>query len=377
MARDYYEVLEVGRDASPDDVKKAYRKKALQFHPDRNQGDKEAEEKFKEVSEAYEVLASEEKRKIYDQFGHAGLRGRGYEPNFTDVGDIFSQFSDIFGFGDLFGGMGRRGGGGGRRGGRPGRDLELPLRLEFLEACEGCQKDVQITRADLCVKCNGAGLKEGMTKSTCNTCRGAGQVTQAQGFLRIRTVCPSCGGRGESVPAGAACDGCGGSGRERRTDKLTITVPPGVDTGMQLRLVGKGEVGDPGAPPGNLFVTIEVKPHEVFQREGAHTFCEVRVPYPLMVLGGEVEVATIRGKEMIKVPAGTPSGKVVTLTGKGIEKVNGHGQRGDHHVQLVVEVPTKPSSDEDRLLRELAAAQGVKVNEKGGLKGWFDKLTGA
>lgn len=372
MPRDYYEVLGVARDASGTDVKKAYRKAALKYHPDRNPDNPEAEAKFKEVSEAYEVLSSDEKRRIYDQFGHNGLRGRGFEPNFTDVGDIFQHFSDIFGFGDLFGfGRGR----GGRRGPRRGRDLEYPLRLEFMEAVTGVQKEIAVGRTDHCEPCSGSGLKEGVSKTTCGTCRGAGQVIQAQGFLRIRTTCPACGGKGEMVPDDGSCDDCGGSGRTRREESLTVTIPPGVDTGMQLRLVGKGEVGDPGAPPGNLFVTIEVKPHEMFQREGPHTFVELSVPYPLMVLGGDIDVPTVYGQEPLKVPRGTPSGKVFKIRNMGIEPVNGRGPKGDHHIQLVVDVPTRPSQDEERLLRELAAAQGSSVKEAGFFKKFFDKLT--
>ncbi len=362
MPRDYYDVLGVGRDASGVEIKKAYRKLALQFHPDRNPDDPEAEVKFKEASEAYEVLSNDEKRQVYDRFGHEGLRGSGYEPNFTDAGDIFSAFADIFGFGDMFGG-GR--GGGRRRGPRRGADLEYPLRLDFLEAAHGVRREIEVTRHVHCETCNGNGLKDGRTPSSCNTCGGAGQVIQQQGFLQIRITCPTCGGRGQNVSPEDRCEECKGSGRQRQSEKLTVTVPAGVDTGMQLRLVGKGEVGDPGAPPGNLFVTIQVQPHEVFKRDGPHTYVTIPVPYPVMVLGGDITVPTIDGEETLHVPKGSESGKVFPMPKKGIPRVNGRGPRGDHHVQVVVDVPKQVSEEEEELLRKLADHHDTQVQEKG------------
>lgn len=362
VPRDYYEVLGVAKDASGSDIKKAYRKLALKFHPDRNPDDPEAEVKFKEASEAYEVLSNDEKRQIYDRLGHDGLRGRGYEPNFTDAGDIFSAFADIFGFGDMFGGGGGRGR---RRGPRRGADLEYPMRLTFLEAAHGVKREIEITRHVHCDTCEGTGLKPDRSQSACSTCGGAGQVIQQQGFLQIRMTCPTCGGRGQTVSAEDQCDACGGSGRQRQAFKKMVTVPPGVDTGMQLRLVGEGEVGDPGAPPGNLFVTIQVQPHEVFKRDGPNTYVSIPVPYPVMVLGGDITVPTIDGEESLSIPRGTESGKVFTMARKGIVRVNGRGPRGDHHVQVVVDVPKKINAEEEELLRKLADHHDTQVQEKG------------
>jgi molecular chaperone DnaJ len=367
VARDYYEVLGVSRDASAKDIKKAYRKLALEFHPDRNPDNPEAETRFKEASEAYEVLSNDEKRQIYDRFGHDGLRGRGYEPNFTDASDIFSAFADIFGFGSVFGGrMGGR-----RRGPRRGADLEYPLRLSFLEAAHGTSREIEVSRHVHCDTCEGSGLKPGASPSTCQTCGGVGQVVQQQGFLQIRIPCPACGGQGQTVSPDDRCPACDGSGRQRHAESLEITIPAGVDTGMQLRLVGKGEVGDPGAPPGNLFVTIQVEPHEVFKRDGPETFVSLDVPYPVMVLGGDITVPTIDGEESLHVPRGTQSGKVFKLSQKGIPRVNGRGPRGDHHVQVVVDVPSKVSEEEEELLRKLADLHDNQIQEKGFWKWLF------
>lgn len=361
MARDYYEVLGVGRDADAQTIKKAYRKLALKFHPDRNPDDPEAETRFKEASEAYEVLTNDEKRQIYDRYGHDGLRGRGYEPNFTDASDIFSAFADIFGFGDMF--SGRRGGR--SRGPRRGADLEYPLRVDFLEAAHGTRTEIEVARHTHCETCDGKGLKGDAERRTCQTCGGHGVVMQQQGFLQIRISCPACSGSGNVVAPEDRCEACDGSGRTRTSETLSVTVPAGVDTGMQLRLVGKGEVGDPGAPPGNLFVTIQVRPHEVFRREGPHTFVSIPVPYPVMVLGGEISIPTIDGEDSLTVPAGTESGKVFTQPRRGIQRVNGRGPRGDHHVQVVVAVPKKVSEEEEELLRRLAELQDTQTQEKG------------
>ena len=361
MPRDYYELLGVNRDATEQEIKKAYRKLALKYHPDRNPDDPSAEAKFKEASEAYEVLSTPEKRKIYDVHGHAGLRGQGFEPNFTDPGDIFSAFADIFGFGDLFGGGGR----GRQRGPRRGADLEYPLRIDFLEAAHGCKKEIEVQRHAHCDTCEGSGLKPGAKRTTCQTCGGAGQVIQQAGRMQIRMACPACRGQGKTIAPDAHCEDCSGSGRQRSSEKLSVTIPAGVDTGMQLRLLHKGDIGEPGAPPGNLFVTIQVKPHEVFKRDGPHTYVSIPVPYPVMVLGGEITVPTVDGEESLHVPGGTESGKVFTLNKQGMVRVNGRGPRGDHHVQVVVSVPKKVSDEEKELLRKLAELHDTQIQEKG------------
>lgn len=363
VARDYYDVLGLDKAASGQDIKKAYRKLALKFHPDRNPDDPEAERSFKEAAEAYEVLQDEEKRRIYDQHGHEGLKGRGFDPNFTDFGDIFSAFSDIFGFGDMFGGRGGRGGRG--RGVRPGRDLEVPLSIEFMEAAHGVEKDITVARHVHCGTCNGDGLKPGAKPVQCSTCGGQGQVIQQQGFLRISAGCPTCRGAGKTVSPEDRCDTCRGTGRVRETEELLVKVPEGIDSGMQIRYMGKGEVGDPGAPPGNLFVTIHVKAHELFKREGLDTYCTIPVPYPVMVLGGEVQVPTVYSEEPISVPAGTESGKVFTLRGRGVRPIRGRGSRGNHHVQMVVDVPKTLGTEEDALIRQLAEVQNTEVQDKG------------
>ncbi len=370
MPRDYYDILGIARDASPQDLKKAYRKLALQYHPDRNPDDPEAEAKFKEAAEAYEVLADEKKRQVYDRFGHEGLRGRGFDPNFSDVSDIFSAFGDMFGFGDLFG---FSGGGRGQHQQqvRRGADLEVRLDLEFMEACHGAAKEVTVTRHVHCDTCTGSGLKEGAKRATCRSCGGRGQVVSQQGFLRIRTVCPTCRGTGSTVEPGDRCADCGGLGRQRQSEPIKITVPAGVDTGIQLRLVGKGEVGDPGAPPGNLYITIHVEPHSLFRRDGLDTYCSIPVPFPTMALGGEIRVPTIHGEETLSVPRGTESGKVFHLREKGIQAIHGRGQPGDHHVQLVVDVPQELSEEQEGLIRQLAGLQGSDVREKGFWKKLF------
>jgi molecular chaperone DnaJ len=369
MARDYYEILGIPKTASQADIKKAYRKLAMQHHPDRNPGNAEAEANFKEASEAYEVLSDDEKRRTYDQYGHDGLKGRGFDPNFTDFGDIFSAFSDIFsGFG--FGGGG--GGRGGRPGARPGADLEMVMPVGFMDAALGAEKTVPITRGVHCTTCTGTGLKPGKSPDTCGTCAGRGQVIQQQGFLRISTVCPVCRGQGKRIQPDDRCGSCSGSGRTRETDSLKVKIPPGIETGTRIRYVGKGEAGDPGAPPGDLYIVMDVQPHELFKRDGTDTFCSIQVPYPTMVLGGDIQVPTVRGEETMSIPAGTESGKVFQLRGKGLDDPRGHRSRGTHHVQAVVAVPKQVTQQEEELLRKLASLTGESVADKG----WWSKMFG-
>jgi molecular chaperone DnaJ len=376
VARDYYEVLEVARDADAVAIKKAYKKAARKYHPDLNQGDPSAVEKFKEASEAYDVLSNAEKRQVYDRFGHDGLKGRGFDPNFTDLGDILGAFGDLFGgggggFGDLFG----RQRGGRSRGPRRGADLEYPLRLEFMEAALGCTKTLEIPRKVHCDTCSGTGLKANASPKTCKTCGGAGQVTQSQGFWQVRTVCPVCRGEGRVVDPADRCTDCGGSGHKRETSELEVKIPPGSYSGLQIRHMGRGEYGDPGAPPGDLYVTLDVQQHSVFKRDGQDTYVTIPVPYPLMCLGGEICIPTVHGEEQMNVPAGSESGAVFTLRGKGVAHLRHKGHLGNHHVRVVVDVPKKLTEEQEILVRKLADIQQVGVQEKGFWQGLFDKLT--
>ena len=372
MPRDYYEILGVSRDAQDAEIKKAYKKAARTFHPDLNPDDAGAEAKFKEASEAYEVLSTAEKRQVYDQYGHDGLNSRGFDPGFTDMGDIMSMFGDMFGggFGDLFGGGHR-----GRRGVRPGADLEYPLRLSFMDAAHGVGKTIRLSRAVHCETCTGNGLKEGVSPSTCSMCGGRGEVAQAQGFLRIRTVCPTCRGQGSEAQPEDACGDCSGHGRVKRTDELKVNIPAGAYGGLQIRHGGWGEAGDPGAPSGDLYVTLQVEPHSLFKRDGAEVYVTVPVPYPVMCLGGDICVPTVHGEEMLTVGKGTSSGEVVVMRGYGVARLRRRETKGDQHVRLVVDVPKKLSDEEEGFVRKLADVQEAGVREQGFWKELLGKLT--
>jgi len=369
--RDYYEVLGVNRNDDIGTIKKAYRKLAMKFHPDRNPDNPEAEAKFKEASEAYSVLSDEQQRATYDRYGHAGLRGAGQQPGFSNTDEIFSHFSDLFG--DLFG---FGGGGRGRRrsagGARAGADLQYRLGIEFLEAIGGTQKEIDVPRAVGCQPCQGSGAKPGSSAVTCETCGGVGEVIQAQMFLRIRTTCPTCSGKGKTIRT--PCTTCRGSGRNRESVKLSVNVPPGVHSGQQLRLTGRGDEGDSGAPAGDLYVMLQVNEHEFFQREGDDIYCTIPISYPQACLGGKVPVPTVDGDEELEIGKGTPSGKVFTLRGKGAPRL-GRDSRGDQHVQVVVDVPKKLSSEQEDLVRKLANLQNEPVGEKGFLREFWDRLT--
>ncbi|MAY81971.1 MAG: molecular chaperone DnaJ [Deltaproteobacteria bacterium] len=366
--RDYYEVLGVSKTASDAEIKKAYRKLAMKHHPDRNPDDAEAEAKFKEASEAYSVLSDNDKRATYDRFGHSGLHGAGMNPGFQNADDIFSHFSDMFG--DLFGGGGGRGGGGRRV--RRGSDLNTRVQVPFMDAAHGCQQEISVSREQACGTCDGSGAKPGTSPETCTTCGGVGEVIQAQMFLRIRTVCPACHGRGQIITS--PCVDCRGTGRERVTDKLTVTVPAGIETGQVLRLSGKGNTGGEGAPSGDLYVEVMVDDHEFFERRGSDVLCELPVSYAQACLGAEVTVPTVHGETTVDIPAGTPSGKVFQLRNEGAPRLDGRG-RGDQFVQAVVAVPTSLSTREEELLRELADLQDANVVDKGFLREFWDRLT--
>jgi molecular chaperone DnaJ len=362
--RDYYEVLGVGRSATEDELKKAYRKLAMQHHPDRNPGDKSAEERFKEVSEAYEVLTDPNKRRIYDQFGHAGLSGAGVGaggPGFSDFGgaDPFEVFARAFGgegifdsiFGGGFGTRTRRRPAGATR----GSDLRYDLTIRFEEAAFGTKKQLVVPRLDECGECKGSGLAPGSTRSTCTQCRGTGQIRTSQGFFSVSRTCDRCGGTGSIVTN--PCRTCSGQGRVHSRKTLNVTIPPGVETGSQLKITGEGEAGARGGPPGSLYIFINVEPHPIFDRHGDDLLCEVPITFSLAALGGSIEVPTLNGKARLKIPAGTQSGRIFRLRGKGIQNLHGYG-RGDQHVRVVVETPQKLTRQQAELLEKLATSTG-------------------
>ncbi len=370
--RDYYEVLGVEKSASADEVKKAYRKLAMKHHPDRNPGDKSAEEKFKEAAEAYEVLRDPEKRRRYDQFGHAGMGGQ--EVHFRNVEDIFSAFGDIFGggggggFGSIFEGI-FGGGGRGGYGPQPGASLRCELAIDFMEAARGSKRTIDLRRNKLCSECGGTGARRGTQPTTCSYCAGRGQVVSRQGFFSMQSACPRCGGSGREVRD--PCGRCGGSAREAETAKIEIRIPAGIEDATRMRLAGEGEPGDPGAPPGDLYCTVRVRPHEFFTRHHDDVLMEMPVSYSQAVLGASIEVPTIDGKSRLKVPKGTPSGQVFRLRGQGLPNVGGYG-RGDQLVRVTVEVPKRPGKREQELIRQLAEEEKKPVEPtKGNI---FEKL---
>jgi molecular chaperone DnaJ len=362
--RDYYEVLGVARQASVDEIKKAYRKLALKYHPDKNPNDSEAEEKFKEAAEAYSVLSDEEKRTRFDRFGHQGVNfgGGGFDPNqFVDFTDILG---DLFGFGDLFGGGGRR------RGTRPARgaDLRYDLHLEFREAVFGKEVSIDVPRAVTCTECTGSGAKKGTSPVTCNACGGAGQIRFSQGFFAVARTCPQCGGTGKTIRE--HCPNCSGAGRVREEKKLSVKVPAGVDDGTRLRVAGEGEAGSNGGPPGDLYVFINVEDDETFSRRDYDIHAEHEVSITQAALGAELLTPTLHGDEKIRLISGTQPGHVVRLRGKGVPYLDGSG-RGDHYVHVKVVVPTSLDERQRELLEELATLSGEVPPDR---KGVIDKV---
>lgn len=349
--RDYYEVLAVERTASDAEIKSAYRKLALKYHPDRNPGDKDAEERFKECAEAYAVLADPDKRAAYDRYGHAGVASAagagGFDPNvFTGFEDILGGLGDIFGFGDLFGGR--------RRGGpQRGADLRYDLEISFEESATGAETAIQIPRQENCEPCKGTGAAPGSSPTVCNLCRGQGQVRTQQGFFTVARTCPQCRGTGQMITK--PCTTCRGAGRVSRERKITVKIPAGIATGQQLRLQGEGEAGHAGGPPGSLYVVIHVQEHEFFRRDGVNLFCEIPVNFPTVALGGEIDVPTLDGSEKVKVPEGTQTGTTLRLRGKGMPDVNGRG-RGDLFATVQVTTPKKLNKEQRQALEHLAKA---------------------
>jgi molecular chaperone DnaJ len=366
--RDYYEVLGVEKSASVEDIKKAYRKLALKHHPDRNPGDKDAETKFKEAAEAYDVLGDEQKRRQYDQFGHRAFDGGGFQgQRFENMEDIFAAFGDVFGggvFGDLFGGAGGRRG---RSGPQRGRDLKIVLDLTLEEIDQGVERTVVLKRQDSCRACSGSGAKPGTSRTSCTTCGGRGQVHRSQGFFAMVTTCPRCQGAGQMIET--PCTTCRGAGSETVKAEVPIRVPAGIEEGVRLRVSGEGDAGEPGAPRGDLYVFVQQAEHKIFQRSGADVITEIPVSFAQMELGDSVELPTLRGRAEMTIPPGTASGKVFRLKGQGLPVLEGRG-RGDQLVRVFVEVPKKLSERQRELLKEFAELE----RKGGGNRSFFEKI---
>ncbi|MCU0553379.1 MAG: molecular chaperone DnaJ [Syntrophales bacterium] len=348
--RDYYEILGVDQSASDDDVKKSYRRLAMQYHPDRNPGDKKAEEKFKEAAEAYEVLRDSEKRKIYDRYGHEGINGTGFR-GFSGFDDIFTNFSDIFE--DVFGFSGARTRT--RSSVRQGADLRYDLKISFMDAVKGTSTQIELEKLERCTECSGTGAAAGTQPESCPRCAGRGTVTQSSGFFTISTTCPQCRGAGRVIKN--PCKGCFGTGKARSRKTVSLKIPAGVETGSRLRLRGEGEEGDFGGPSGDLYVFIHVEPHEFFDRDGYDILCQIPISITQATLGATLEVPTVEGKESLKVPRGTQSGRVFRLKGKGVAHLKGLG-RGDQVVQVLVKIPTNLTRKQEDLLKEFAKLAG-------------------
>jgi molecular chaperone DnaJ len=365
---DYYALLGVEKTVTAEELKKAYRKKAVQFHPDKNPGNKEAEEMFKKVSHAYEVLSDAEKRAAYDRYGSAAFEGGGAGPRgpggfaggggFHDPADIFRE---VFGrgggggSGNIFDQMFGGGGGGGDDGSRDGADLRYDLEITLEEAARGLEKEISFRKAMSCERCHGSGAEPGSKRVTCPTCRGAGQVRRSGGIITFTQTCPSCGGAGQRVEK--ACTACRGEGRVPQTTKLTVKIPPGVDTGSRLRSSGNGEAGLAGGSPGDLYIVLSVKEHELFERQADDLFCEIPVKFTLATLGGSIEVPTLFGKASLKIPAGTQSGTTFRLREKGMPSLRGSRQ-GDQLVRVHVEVPQSLTAEQKKILEDFARVSG-------------------
>ena len=370
--RDYYEILGVGKNADDKEIKKAYRRVAMKFHPDRNPDDPDADEKFKEATEAYDVLMDGQKRAAYDQYGHAGV-----DPNMGGGGFGGGSFSDIFGdvFGDIFGGGGGRGRGGPQR----GSDLRYTLDISLEDAVKGTTVEIRVPTLSACDTCDGSGSKKGSSAATCGTWGGAGQVRMQQGLFQVQQTCPTCRGRGKTITD--PCNTCHGQGRVEKTKTLSVKVPPGVDTGDRIRLSGEGEAGAEGGPPGDLFVQMSVKQHPIFERDGKHLYCEVPITFVDAALGGELEVPTLDGRVKLKIPAETQTGKLFRLRGKGVKPVRG-GSVGDLLCRAVVETPVKLSKKQKALLREFEDTMGDSGHAHSprqtswfeGVKNFFDDM---
>jgi molecular chaperone DnaJ len=372
--RDYYELLGVPREVGEAELKTAYRKLALEFHPDRNPDNPQAEEHFKEVSEAYAVLSDVEKRSRYDRFGHQGLGAAGPGPgDFGDLGGFTDLFNDLFG--DIFGAAGRSGGRRGR--GQRGADLRYNLEIDLTDALSGTEASIKIPKMRVCESCSGSGAREGRPPVQCTRCRGMGQIVFQQGFFRVNRPCDVCGGAGEVIQD--PCAGCRGSGRVEGQQTISVKVPAGIETGARLRLVGEGEAGVAGGAAGDLYIVMLLRDHPLFERDGRDLHCEVPVPFVVAALGGEIEVPSLEGKVSMRLPESTQSGRVLRLRGKGLPPLQPRAdaaqlerQRGDIYVKIFVEVPTRLTSRQRELLEEFAEASGTEASPV--TKGFMDKL---
>ncbi|MBE2896387.1 molecular chaperone DnaJ [Pasteurellaceae bacterium HPA106] len=378
--RDYYEILGVERSADEKAIKKAYKRLAMKYHPDRNPGDKEAEAKFKEAQEAYEILTDKQKRAAYDQYGHAAFEQGGFGGGAGGFGGGFggADFGDIFGdiFGDMFGGGGSRGG---RRVVR-GDDLRYDLEITLEEAVRGTTKDIRINTLAECDKCHGSGAEKDSKVETCPTCHGSGRVRRQQGFFVTEQVCPTCHGSGKKIEK--PCSACHGEGRVHKAKNLSVKIPAGVDTGNQLRLSGEGAAGENGAPAGDLYVVIHVKPHRIFERDGNNLYCEVPISFTMAALGGEIEVPTLDGRVKLKIPAETQTGKLFRMRGKGVQSARSN-YAGDLICKVIVETPVKLNDEQKDLLKKLEKSlEGTSKHRPksssflDGVKKFFDDLTG-
>lgn len=370
--RDLYEVLGLEKNASKDDIRRAYRRLAMRYHPDRNPDDKEAEEKFKEVKEAYEILYDDQKRAAYDRFGHAGVDPNAGMGGMGGMGGGMGAdaFADAFGdiFGEIFGARG----GGGRSHVRRGADLRYTLDITLEQAASGFDTEIRVPNWDECDSCHGSGAKAGTSPETCSTCRGAGAVRMQQGFFSVQQTCPTCHGTGQEIKE--PCTKCNGGGRVRTNKTLEVNIPAGIDDGMRIRLSGKGEPGTNGGPAGDLYVEIHIKPHDIFQRDGDDLHCELTIPFTTAALGGDVEVPTLNGRGEITIPEGTQSGKTFRLRGKGIRGVRS-SYPGDLYCHIQVETPVRLSEEQKDLLRqfeEALHAGGNKHSPKS--QSWRDKI---
>jgi molecular chaperone DnaJ len=359
MKPEYYEVLGISRQASPEEIKKAYRKMALKYHPDRNPGDKEAEEKFKQTAEAYSVLIDPEKKSLYDRYGHDGLRGESFS-GFNST--IFEGFEDIlgsffnFGFGDIFG-SGRR-----ARGYQPqkGKDLVLELEIDLKEAAFGVEKEIKLNRKEYCPKCEGSKMKPGTQRSSCSYCQGKGQVRYQQGFFAVARTCPQCQGVGEIITS--PCEECRGTGKQKKKQTINIKIPAGIDNNMKLRLEGEGDAGDKDAPRGDLYAVIRVKKHKFFERENDNLFGQISITFAQAALGITVEIPTLEGVDKLKIPPGTQNNHVFKLKGKGIKGLHGF-RKGDLYIKTNIKTPENLSKKEKEILKGFAQSRGENIDD--------------